>query len=388
MKKYLMMALVATLSLGFASCGSDDDDPIPTPGQQNTTTVSIQGATQKTGSMPAATTKETVAVVANTVKSGDPIVITSDVPYTKFYVAIDGKDGYYEVPAKTTRTRGAGSFTYYIPIEVVGNGNVGVSVSGVTEKGEVTTPVTVNITAKGGNNNTGGADKGLVGTWELETEIGLYQLVLAESTYSMTNLQEKYEGTYTITNGVATLINEKYFYQDWESGEWIEDELDEDDREPAYVKLLLLKDSKVLILEFEEDGYTDFIMLNKKGATNIASNIEEIQGKWVWYVYGMEDHIRAYLEVNGNQFDLIIPAYSERYKGQCDYANGEITFDVHDFQNREWFEGCENPQYLYQPWGYYQWPQQRWSHFKMPFIVNDGIGYGLFVNLLARFEKQ
>lgn len=260
------------------------------------------------------------------------------------------------------------------------------------------------------NDPTGGvsgggqvSSKSIVGTWEMTTEGGTAQLILTDKKFTMIQESDKTEGTYTTKGDKITLTPEKFYEKSPNTGAWIETKPEDGDDEPATMKVQLLKDNNVLIAtieevydeEFAQQEDPFFLMFYRKGA-NINASSSELQGKWQWSLRGNKEIVRAFVEFKGNNFDLIIPAWRERYQGTYTYQNGMVQFNTTDFTTREWQEeGNESLKYLYTGWRSITAEEQQWGYgpsfgmkFNRAFIAVGKQGYTYLANMPAIFEKQ
>lgn len=140
MKKNLLFASMAVAFAGlFTSCTFENGDnpapaPAPAPVVEESTqnALSISGATYHTGSLPSSTLSTTISGITvneNALRGGmNFVTISTDQEYERFYVGIEGRDGYYEyvpetAPAASTRADGTSQYIYIIPINYSVNFN-------------------------------------------------------------------------------------------------------------------------------------------------------------------------------------------------------------------------------------------------------------------------
>ena len=107
--KYLSMALLAVACfVGFTACSNDDDEKNPATEKGAQTYIGIQDANYQQGALPGITDSDiqiTSTANSSALAGGANIVsVSSPVELQKFYVGIDGLDGYFELPA-TEATR-------------------------------------------------------------------------------------------------------------------------------------------------------------------------------------------------------------------------------------------------------------------------------------------
>ncbi len=159
--KYLSLVLAVALCAGFVACSDDDEDtgivPEGQPEQPETSVIdeytanffSIEGASFHEGSLPEPTTDEEIGSVSyndRALTGGmNFIVINSEKQYQKFYIGVDGQDGYWEYNPNSMRS----STTYYtIPI-MYGTGynqDLSMVIIGVDENGNVSVQYIFNVT--------------------------------------------------------------------------------------------------------------------------------------------------------------------------------------------------------------------------------------------------
>ncbi len=136
MKKIFSLVCLALLSTAlFTACSSDSDDPAPEVNTVDSAVLqqqfeknyyTIEDATFKTGSLPTSTTTATIGDVninSQALTGGSNfITIQSEEIFNRFYVGVEGKDGYLEIVPSVTNsggaapTRAGGIITYIIAI--------------------------------------------------------------------------------------------------------------------------------------------------------------------------------------------------------------------------------------------------------------------------------
>lgn len=142
---YALMMFAGILALN--ACSSDDDNNVANPIEESYFTV--ENAKFIADEMPESTTDETLdGVYCNkqALSNGaNFITISSTTEYERFYVGIDGVDGYYDIAANEIVTRAGDAveyFTYSFPIDYsisLGN-DFTLIISGVTITGYITKP--------------------------------------------------------------------------------------------------------------------------------------------------------------------------------------------------------------------------------------------------------
>ena len=138
--------------MAFVACDDDDKDSIS---ELEKNYFSIENATFKGGSIPAATTTNTIQGLSinNRALSGGMnfITIISPTQYKKFFVGAKNVDGYWEYRPATTRANvgTTGEYvTYTIPVmySTEFSHNITMIISGVDEDDDVTQPYEAEIT--------------------------------------------------------------------------------------------------------------------------------------------------------------------------------------------------------------------------------------------------
>ncbi len=145
MKKLYLpcLMLVASLTCLFLSCEKDDDSS-GSESKYAEKFFSIENGTFHSEGMPESTTEATISGVEMNdyaLTGGfNFISVNSNQEYDRFYVGVDGQNGYMEIPANmTTRTRDASHY-YMIPI-VYGQGmnsNLVMVIKARTTAGDIT----------------------------------------------------------------------------------------------------------------------------------------------------------------------------------------------------------------------------------------------------------
>ncbi|MBR6370128.1 MAG: hypothetical protein IKS24_03500, partial [Bacteroidaceae bacterium] len=214
--------------------------------------------------------------------------------------------------------------------------------------------------------------------------------------------QYKLDGTYELkgSNLITNITNSQFRYMesnkmsDWISGD---EGLGQDT-----ASVSLLKDGAVMLVEhsvssepYSIDMQDYFSMYFKKG-TALPGNNEELQGTWYWHfsMDGKSSEIRMAVKFDGDNIDLVIPAWGQRYTGKYTYKDGFVVVGKTTFYTSrdvngvnlinmekpfesEWrIPGDEDNQ------GYYP------NGLSLPFIVNGKKAYSIFDGLSPVFTKQ
>ena len=153
----------------------------------------------------------------------------------------------------------------------------------------------------------------LIGHWGITHEDGAEDLVFNTDGTVTSNFWG--DGRWSVSGGVITIV----------SGE-----------ETYAFKASLLYDKTVLILRWDQpatdeeghyigtnngEGEVYFFFRDGKAKAN---DIKDIQGKWYWYMQRDESFVRAAITINGDDADVIITVWGERYKGKATYKDGRL----------------------------------------------------------------
>lgn len=183
--KVALSAIVLAAGTFFFSCSKDDDDNNTPPVQVETpsdgaTIITVSGATYQTGTMPAATSGESIGTLEMNTQAlaggGSFVSIVSPNDYSCFYVSIAGMNGYFVVqPTSKTHDSHTGQYTYQFNISFSEsfNANVTVVICGVvTGTGAVTQHE--QTTVKFIESQTGALDIKLVFENDKDIDLHLY----------------------------------------------------------------------------------------------------------------------------------------------------------------------------------------------------------------------
>jgi hypothetical protein len=223
----------------------------------------------------------------------------------------------------------------------------------------------------------------LIGTWTVNSSDNSYVAIFTKDNVTLKeNGEVQFSGNYSIANGVLTIPGQNGMKFQSVPG--------------------LLYGKSVLVLKqvYEsERGNTENLgfVLFKQGKTVTATS-QDIQGFWCWYSdFGAEEIIRAAIKINGNNFELIITPWGQRYVGTYTYESGIIHFNVtagftsrdeHSGDGSLW--GDMDPKTLeFDDWRTLD--PDRWQIYAVsenPFIANGDEAYGFVANLPAIFTKK
>lgn len=257
--------------------------------------------------------------------------------------------------------------------------------------------------------NGGGSATSVVGTWNLHHDDDFETLVLDENgKYSLlASVFYKEEGSYSYAGNSLTLTPSKAWERDYvrddvhggpvldgngnfQFTEW--EEVQPQESTKTYPARLIYNGDVLLIKTLEDHGdpYEVWAPYVNGNATHV-SNINDIQGKWRW------QNTRVILTVEGNEADIIITPWGERYKGTIRYEKGVIYMDNPTFYTTRYDDGeggwehmndedPENSDWRF-PFGEYPY-QPTFGQISMGFVVDGNVAYGGIANLLALFEKE
>lgn len=254
-----------------------------------------------------------------------------------------------------------------------------------------------NTTGEGDVNLTASA---LVGTWTITGDDFSDKWIFTTNTLTKDMIQYKTEGTYTVENGTIAYNITKAWNKDGES--WVERQVEEYEKATMYIQAKLIYDGSVLIFNYVVEENPDdphqntedtSYFLFKVGGT-ISPDTKPLQGTWNWYRHDSDkSYIRSRIIFNGNQFELIITPWSEKYEGTYTYRDGWITcnisatFSGRNEQGEGWGEGGIDPATLTGTW--YPFEDVRFKFgLSFPFVADGEFAYSILANLPARYEKQ
>lgn len=139
--------------------------------------------------------------------------------------------------------------------------------------------------------------------------------------------------------------------------------------------------SVLILKEVYENGQENLAYIFVKKGMTITTKKEDIQGQWIWW-FEMDEgekEVRVSYKFDGNNFDMIIVAWGQRYTGTYTYENGIVRLNITTgYTSREegtgygWGEGDLNPVTLECDWKPLY--QEYWSFNTMEgafFVVGD-----------------
>jgi len=223
----------------------------------------------------------------------------------------------------------------------------------------------------------------LIGIWTVNSTDDSYVVEFTKDKVMMKeNGKVEYEGNYTYKDGVVSFSYENETIQSVAG--------------MLYNKSVLVFKS-IMQTDMGNDEMLAFILF-KQGKT-VSATTNDIQGFWCWYEKfdGEEEIIRAALKIEGNNFDLIITPWGQRYVGTYTYRNGIIQLNVtNGYTSRE--EGTGNG-VGWEGLNPYTLECDNWSALdknswtvdavsNTPFIANGNEAYGFVANIPCIFQKK
>ena len=232
-------------------------------------------------------------------------------------------------------------------------------------------------------NSTSVTTDDLIGTWTINSTDNDYVAVFTKNQVTITsNGVVEIQANYTIKNNKVVFSGNNDATFESASG--------------------LLYGKSVLVLKQVSnrgDGEDENLgmILYKQGKTVTATS-QDIQGFWCWYEqWGEDEIIRSAIKIEGNNFELTITPWGERYIGTYTYANGFIHLNVtQGLTSREEHTGSGSL------WGRMDpktlecddWrtlDRENWHVDAMsdnPFIANGDEAYGFVANIPSIFSKK
>lgn len=236
-------------------------------------------------------------------------------------------------------------------------------------------------------------------------EVGGDTLYITDSTIATQRKeQQKVLAKYQCTaNGELTLSDIKVWYWDYGTSDWTEGDASDLNILPLNANIELLDNGAVMMVRYEEPSYDTenpapiqrwhlFYNMDK----TVTSDINAVQGRWHWIMHNpeAEDAIRTAITIDGNNFDLIITAWNERYIGTLTYENGVLNLNITGYSHVDQEQLTDDNRFLIMedpysdeiPWvaepAYYQ------TMSLVFFVYNSRTAYGNIANLEAEYTKQ
>lgn len=194
------------------------------------------------------------------------------------------------------------------------------------------------------NGNQSGSAISFEGSWSVNFPHIFSKAVFTTTDFEFSNLGEKTNGRYIVSNGKVSFSPSKYYIYDSDTESWV-DLTSSDNTTPYDADALLLCNSKVLVLKYD-DYYFDMYFKDNEVIHSLSS---EIQGKWLWYD-SEKKNVEASLTINGDTFDMIATSDRQRAQGTFIYENGILTLNVTKYFTREYFEGQKSVSNLEKDW--------------------------------------
>ena len=265
------------------------------------------------------------------------------------------------------------------------------------------------------------------GTNPADAIVGLWSLVHDdfEDSFSFTDdgkvefvgTFEKRSGTWSFENDALTLSYTEFWQRDYERESNGAPKLDDDGQfifgdwvkaghEPysdvySNVKLLCEGSVMAMLTKAEGDGgtqYDELIGLLFKEGGKLPNDISALEGKWYWQMFGSQG-VRTAVIVSGNNAEVIITPWGERYVGAAQYNNGYLDMNRMTFYTSRYLKNPDDPN-SYGDWINNIHPEEtEWripgegeggifGAIHMAFVVDGDVAYGVVANLFAIFYKQ
>lgn len=171
-------------------------------------------------------------------------------------------------------------------------------------------------------------------------------------------------------------------------------------------KVSLLRNGTVLLLTYDyKEDYPDAPVKKgmefyyRKGAT-LPSDNSELQGTWFWmdkYMSNDKEDIRIALKFTGNNIDLIVAPWSQRFICEYTYKDGFVSSKAPITFRTLWKWNGSNPLNPEDPYDS-EWlptydPDQYRGNltedgFSFPIIVDGDTAYSMFLGLQEIYTKQ
>ena len=266
--------------------------------------------------------------------------------------------------------------------------------------------------------NTSNLESEIVGTWYTNHD----NLTMAKGTFEYSIDLEKYSGTYTLQKDVITFTTTKSWSREYErtpdgaikydaAGNYMFTDWQESESGsimPFFISNALvstLYDGKVLLFKVNQSGEETpsgqqetnvfpFVNAEKGG----PSDISLVQGQWDWMseTWGEMSIPRARVTVKGDELELIITPWCERYVGKAEYKNGIIVCKRFTWYTTRGDDGgfgtyseTEDPSTW--PWripGEEAWISPSFEEVSFLFIPNGKEAYGIVAGLPSVFTKK
>lgn len=100
-----------------------------------------------------------------------------------------------------------------------------------------------------------------------------------------------------------------------------------DGDQESQFKASMYSGKTVLVLKEADDELGNYTMFFYKEGKSSASDASVLQGTWDWFAFG-PGMPRIRFVFSGSNFDLIIPVWGDRYKGNFTYKDGYVNMNV------------------------------------------------------------
>ena len=222
----------------------------------------------------------------------------------------------------------------------------------------------------------------LKGTWKYDF-YGL-SYVFTDSTFVVSQGQTAYTANYTLKDGVIS-------YNYMLNGQ----------TQKGTANIYLLYNKNVLVMKAKPadgDGYSisEAATILYRNGNAPTTNKSEIQGEWHWYMKGDTTYVRGAYKFNGDNFELIVTPWGQKYTGTYTYEGGFVTLNItNGYTSREpgtgygFGEGDLDPETLVGTWNTLN--RDHWAFdpgMVEPFLVNGTEAYGSLANLPCVFYKK
>ena len=222
----------------------------------------------------------------------------------------------------------------------------------------------------------------LKGTWKYDYYQTTY--VFTDKTFTVTEGDFNYTANYTLKDGVIS-----YTY------------MVDSIAEKGSFNVYFMYNKSVLALKAKPVDGDDYsiseaaVVLFRDGkAPNTPKS--DIQGEWHWYMRGNVEYVRGAYKFEGDNFELIVTPWGQKYTGTYTYQGGFLTLNItNGYTSREpgtgdgWGEGDLDPATLEGNWSVLN--RDHWAFepgMVAPFIVNGTEAYGALANLPCVFYKK
>lgn len=222
----------------------------------------------------------------------------------------------------------------------------------------------------------------LKGTWKYDFYEMTYEFT--ETTFTATEFGHTFTANYTLKDGVIS-------YSYTEDGQ----------AHQGTAQVYFLYNKSVLVMKAKPADGENFSI--SEAATVLYRNgnapttpKSDIQGEWHWYMNGDVNYVRGAYKFNGDNFELIITPWGQKYTGTYTYSGGFLTLNItNGYTSREpgtgYGSGSGNLDETTLEGTWNDLDRERWTFEPgqvVPFIVNGTEAYGSLANLPCVFYKK